>query len=343
MKSKVNTVPDAIYINLPLFILGLFIIIRGSDLFLDNAVWIARVSGISQVVIGATIVSFCTTLPELVSSTTAALKGTADMAIGNAIGSIICNTGLILGIVLFFTVARIKREIFLVKGTFMLGGILMALFLIWPSQSGAPLAIERNEGLAMLVFLAVFVVVNYYESLHTVDVEKKPVIEDEPPDGVPVVTAREIVKRLSLFTGGAVAVGFGAYLLVEFGQRLARDMGISEAVISLLFVALGTSLPELFTGISAIRKNAEAVSVGNIFGANVLNIVLVVGASSTISPLYPEDRWLTPLDIPVALGICTVAFVLGLVRGRVGRKTGLTLLGIYIAYLVSMVLLGRIG
>ncbi|MCF7855554.1 MAG: calcium/sodium antiporter [Candidatus Pacebacteria bacterium] len=335
-------VPDALYLNLPLFLLGFIIIIRGSDLFLDNAVWMARASGISQVVIGATIVSFCTTLPELVSSSTAALKGTADIAIGNAVGSIICNTGLILGVVLFFTVARIKREIFLIKGTFMLGAILICLLIMWPAEGETAFALTRQEGLALLVFVGVFIVVNYYESLHTVDEPHPTVQEPHSPERVHVTT-HEITKRLFLFAGGAAAVACGAYLLVEFGQRLARNMGISEAVISLLFIALGTSLPELFTGISAIRKNAEAVSVGNIFGANVLNIVLVVGASSAITPLYPTDRWLVPFDIPVALLICTVAFGLGLVRGRIGRKTGITLISIYVAYLISMLAMGRIA
>ena len=334
---------DAIYVNLPLFLLGLFIIIRGSDLFLDNAVWMARASGISQVVIGATIISFCTTLPELVSSATAALKGTPDIAIGNAIGSIICNTGLVLGLVLFFVVARIKREVFLIKGTFMIGTILIVLFLMWPLGGDAAVAIARHEGLVLLVLLVVFIVVNYYESIHTVDEPVSKVIEGDSDDGPIVLKVGEISKRLALFSGGAVAVALGAWLLVEFGQKLAGNFGVSEAVISLLFVALGTSLPELFTGISAIRKNAEAVSVGNIFGANVLNIVLVVGASSTIKPLQPADQYLPRVDIPVALGICSIAFVLGLARGRVGRKTGLTLLGAYIAYLISMVAMGRIG
>ena len=331
--------PDVIYINLPLFLIGLLVIIKGSDLFLDNAVWMARISGISQVVIGATIVSFCTTMPELVSSVTAVLKGTSDMAIGNAVGSIICNTGLILGVVLFFTVARIRREIFLIKGTFMIGAILVGLFLMWPSEPGGKFILDRQEGLVMLVLLVVFIVVNYYESLHTVDEPSSDVIES--PDGKnlevpPRVTGGEVVKRLAFFALGALAVAIGAYLLVEFGKRMAGNFGVSEAVISLLFVALGTSLPELFTGISAIRKNAEAVSVGNIFGANVLNMVLVVGTSATIAPLEPNDSLLVRFDIPVSLAICTTAFLVGLARGKVGRKTSFTLLGIYALYLIFL-------
>ena len=121
------------------------------------------------------------------------------------------------------------------------------------------------------------------------------------------------------------------------------DDRISEAVISLIFVALGTSLPELFTAITAIRKKAQNVSVGNIFGANVMNMALVVGTSSTVRPLEPTDQWLAPLDIPVALAVCSLAFISGLFRGAVGKKTGLLLLLCYIIYLGSMLALDRIG
>ena len=325
--------PDTIYLNLPLFVLGLVIIIRGSDLFLDNAVWMARAAGISQVIIGATVVSLCTTLPELVSSVTAALKGTADMALGNAVGSVICNTGLILGAALLFVTARIQREVFLIKGVFMVGSLLAAFFLLMPTPRNAPLQLSRPEGAVLLIVLAVFMVVNYYESLHGAD---KPVY-DGPPDELIRVTRKEWIRRLAVFALGAALLTFGAYLLIEYGQRLARNLGVSEAVISLVFVALGTSLPELFTAISAVRKKAEGISVGNIFGANVLNLSLVIGATASIRPLEVREPLLLWYDIPVATGLCGCAFAAGLVRGRVGRKTGSLLLLLYAAYLISMI------
>ena len=334
-----NSTP--LYLNLPLFLLGLFVIIKGSDLFLDNAVWIARASGVSQIIIGATIVSLCTTLPELVSSSTAAIKGAVDMALGNAVGSIICNTGLIMGSMLLFVTVRAQREIFLVKGVFMVGLIGAAFALILPMPGiGGEFRLDRAEGAVLLVFLAVYLVVNYYESLHTIPAA---VGESEESDDALTVTAREWRRRATLFAAGGVLVGFGSYLLVEFGQRLARNLGVTEAVISLVFVAFGTSLPELFTAISAVRKKAEQISVGNIFGANVLNIALVTGTAAVIRPLSIDDRWLVRFDIPVAFCICTVAFGWGLVRGRMGRAAGIVLIVLYAAYLVSMAAMGRIG
>jgi len=338
-----------VYINLPLFVLGLLIIVKGSDLFLDNAVWIARASGVSQMIIGATVVSICTTLPEFVSSGTAAFKGAVDMALGNAVGSVICNTGLILGGTLLFVVARANREVFLIKGIFMLGTLLVGLVLLSPNPVELPVEgavrasyrLDRSEGLVLLVLMVIYLVVNYYESIHTVDI--RPGDDREEYAQAPSAPQAEWMRRAGLFCAGGVMVGFGAYLLVEFGQGLARNMGVKEAVISLVFVAFGTSLPELFTAISAVRKGAEQITIGNIFGANVLNMTMVTGTAAMIHPLAIDDQWLARLDVPVALFVCAAAFCSGVATGQMRRKTGIVLLTIYGAYLISMVAMGRIG
>ncbi|MDT8389650.1 MAG: calcium/sodium antiporter [Lentisphaeria bacterium] len=334
-----TAVPDIVWLNLPLFIVGLIIIIKGSDLFLDSAVWVARAFGVPQIIIGATIVSLCTTLPELVSSCAASLKGSGDMALGNAVGSIFCNTGLILGVVLLLIGARIRREVFLIKGIFMLGGLLFGLFLVLPAHHETGLRIDRFEGLILLVFLVIFLVVNYYESLHMTGDAKLNKAEEDPARG----DFSGWGKHMACFMIGAVTVAIGAYMLVEFGQRMALNFGVSEAVVSVLFVALGTSLPELFTAIAAIRKKAQDISVGNIFGANVLNMALVVGASATIRPLTPSDKLLARMDIPAALIVCSIVFFAGLIKGKLGKKTGLTLLGCYAVYTVVRLVMGRAG
>lgn len=332
-----SAIPDLMFLNLLFFVIGLVVIVKGSDVFLDSSIWIAEASGIPQVIIGATIVSLGTTLPEVVSSCTAALRGVPDMAVGNAVGSVVCNTGLVLGTVVFFVTTTVKREVFLIKGTFMLAGLLFALCMGLPDASGAGPVFSRNEGVMMLVFLLVYLIVNYYESMHA---------GGPPPDVVESVhvdkaTRAAWTKQICLFIAGAAFVAAGAFLLVEFGQRLAANIGISEAVISLAFVAFGTSLPELFTGITAIRKKAEHVSVGNIFGANVLNMALVIGLSATITDLKIKDSFLIHFDIPVALGLGGIVFVIGLVRGKAGRGAGVILLLAYIAYMASLFLMGR--
>ncbi len=335
--------PDLLAINLALFLIGLVIIIKSSDLFLDKAIWIARVYKISELVIGSTLVSLCTTLPEMVSSITAAAQGSGDMAVGNAVGSVICNTGLILGILLLFTTAAISRELFMLRGVFMLGTLTIGYVAI--TSPAETLLITRGEGVIFLVVLSIYLVVNYYESLHGVVL---PLPSSQPAEPAtegcrPDRSARRLASQLATFLMAALGVVFGAWLLITFGQRLARNIGISEAVVSLVFISLGTSLPELFTAIAAIRKKAQNISVGNIFGANILNMSLVVGASATIVPLQPRDGFLRSIDIPFALAFGIVAFSFGVVRARIGRTTGIMLLLLYLVYLSSMLFTGRIG
>ena len=265
--------PTPFALNILLFATGLYIIIKGSDLFLDNAIWMARASGVSQIIIGATIVSVCTTMPEVVSSCTAALKGASDMALGNAIGSVICNTGFILAIVLLFVDARVNRPVFVFRGVFLLCVLGLSWFLAFPGPlfgpllrvaPGAEFGLSRGSGLVLLFALVVYLALNFYECRQVPGAAVPIPTVGTPGPGGDRPARGDWGVRIALFALGGVLVGIGAFLLVESGQRLARDFGVSEAVISLVLVAFGTSLPELFTAISAVRKNAEQISVGNI-------------------------------------------------------------------------------
>ena len=338
--------PDPV-LHTILFLLGFAVIVLGSNLFLDSAIWIARVSGLSQLVIGATIVSVCTTVPELVSSATASLKGSADMAMGNAIGSVICNTTFILGVVLLFTVAKVCKERFLIKGISLLLALIAAVVVAVPWRTATlqtflgsgnqAFRIGRTEA-AILLFLAlVYLVVNYVEA------RLERVTDTEEAPARPSTTGPDWLRNILRFLMGAFLVGVGAYLLIEYGQSLARTFGMSEAVISLVFVAFGTSLPELFTAISALRKGAHDISVGNIMGANVLNIFLVTGLAGTLNPLCFKDPNLIRLDIPFVFVISLCLFAYGLRAGKVGRGVGICLLLTYVAYLASLVLMGRVS
>ncbi|MCK5804865.1 MAG: calcium/sodium antiporter [Lentisphaeria bacterium] len=342
------------YLNAIFFAVGLLVIIKGSDLFLDSAVWMARSSGVSQLIIGATIVSVCTTLPEAISSLTASLKGAGDMALGNALGSIICNSGFILGFMLLFVTAKIRRKPFIVRGIFLLSLLILTFLLALPTplfQSirlvPPPFEITRLGGAVLLLGVVLYLAVTYWECRHEAQDEREEAPESEAEseaedvlDGQPSGTWRQHLSRFAL--GGAL-VAIGAYLLIEFGQRLARNVGVSEAVISLLFVAFGTSLPELFTAISAVRKRAHDISVGNVVGANVLNIALVTGGASAARPLLIQDPLLIRFDLPFAFGLCLLVFLEGAIFGKIGKKTGLVLVFAYISYLGSMLLLGRLG
>jgi len=194
-----------------------------------------------------------------------------------------------------------------------------------------------------LVLLVIFLVVNYYESLHGAEPAPLPpaataVLEKEGADSAhrETVTRRDWLLHMVSFAIGAVLLTGGAWLLINYGRKLARNLGMSEAIISLVFIALGTSLPELFTAISAVRKKATDISVGNVFGANVLNITLVTGSAAIVHPLRVRDSALLWFDTPVAIVLCVIAFGSGLFLGRIGRKTGILLLLLYAGYLISM-------
>ncbi len=340
--------PDIFALNATLFVLGLVIIIVGSNLFLDSAIWFARVSGLSQLVIGATVVSVCTTIPEVVSSATASLKGAADMALGNAIGSVLCNTMLILGVVLLFTVANIHRERFLVKGICLLVALAaaVAVALPWGGNAlealrggGQVFRIGRVEGLLLLLGMVAYLFVNYLEAKR----ERAGEAADDEAPAPSAASVRDWLRSILLFLAGGAMLAVGAYFLIEFGQRIARGFGMSEAVISLVFVAFGTSLPEMFTAIGSLRKGAHDISVGNIMGANVLNVFFVTGLAATLSPLEFADSYLVRLDIPFAFAVTVLLFGIGLKRGRIGRGMGVALLVGYAGYLASLFLLGRVG
>ncbi len=336
--------PDHPIVSLLFFLIGLALIVKASDLFLDKAIWLARAYHISELVIGSTLVSLCTTLPEMVSGVVASLGNVGDMAVGNAVGSVICNTGLILGILLLFTSVAISREIFMLRGVFMLGTLTIAYISI--TSPTELLMITRGEGVIFLVVLAIYLVVNYYESLHGGPIPL-------PAGGITPAAYRRsgqyerspklLIRQLALFFVAALGVVGGAWMLIAFGQRLARDIGISDAVVSLLLISLGTSLPELFTAIAAIRRKAHHISIGNIFGANILNMSLVIGASATVRPLRPQDHFLRTVDIPFALSLGVVAFAFGVFKGKIGRHTGIVLIALYLFYLASMFIVGRIG
>jgi cation:H+ antiporter len=338
---------DTLVLNAILFVLGLVIIIVGSNLFLDSAIWFARVSGLSQLVIGATVVSVCTTIPEVVSSATASLKGAADMALGNAIGSVLCNTMLILGVVLLFTVAKIRRERFLIKGICLLVALTAAVAVAVPWGGGALAALRgggnhvfrigRVEGLLLLLGMVIYLIVNYIEAKH----ERTDQEEDSPSR--PKASGKDWLLNILRFLAGGMMLAGGAYLLIEYGQRIARGFGMSEAVISLVFVAFGTSLPEMFTAIGSLRKGAHDISVGNIMGANVLNIFFVTGLAGALNPLQFADSYLIRLDIPFALVVTILLFGIGLKRRQLGRGMGIALLVGYAGYLASLFFMGRIG
>lgn len=262
---------SSLIITILLFLLGLVLIIKGGDWFVDAATWMAAASGLPQFLIGATVVSMATTLPEIIVSTMAAAEGSTDLAIGNAIGSVTANTGLIMAISLIFMPVVIRMSQFSVKGVLM---VLSTLVLWLLCRDGL---LSLPESLIVLVLFIAFLIENIRSA-------KKLSQEESSDKAVPVDKSRKaLLKNLALFVLGAACLVVGSNLLVDNGTVLAQVLGVSERIIAVTMVAIGTSLPELVTAITAIVKKQSSMSVGNILGANIIDITIILPLCALIS------------------------------------------------------------
>lgn len=301
-----------------LFILGLIIICYGGDKFVDNAVIVAKKLGMSEIMVGATIVSIGTTLPEVLVSTTAAFDGSAAICAGNAYGSIICNTALIAGISQFCRPSRgVDKKSFNwnVSLFFLFSAFLFVIQLLTGSLS-------HLTGFLLLAGFIVYTV--GYIRIAT----SQPARESE--EASPERTLPMAFVLMAVF---AFALFIGARLLVNNGILIAQAVGVPERVIAVTFIALGTSLPELVTTITSIVKGLGSLGLGNILGANLLNLLLVMGIPAAISG-FPIEKQTTFVDVPMSVLVMLVLTVPFIQKKRGYRLQGLLLLAIYIAYCI---------
>ena len=299
-----------------LFVIGLLLIMFGGDRFVDAAVEISRKLGIPQLVVGATIVSLGTTLPEILVSTTAALQGSSDIAAGNAFGSIICNTALIAAVgQLVRPTKNAEARTFRWRIVYF---VLFALFLM--ADAAVKGRFGRVTGITLLLGFVVYALI----SIRSAEEEEQE--EGIKPDG-------GFVRPLVTLVVCAALLFEGANLLVDNGILLAQALHVPERVIAVTFIALGTSLPELVTAINALIKGYEDVSLGNIIGANLLNLLLVIGIPAAIRGI-PVTPQVASVDIPLGIGVMLLLAVPILVKKRGYRWQGALLLVIYGAYCV---------
>ena len=315
----------SLFMVLLLFAAGLLCIIKGGDLFVDAASWIAEASGIPKFIIGATVVSFATTMPEMLVSVFAALQGNADIAVGNAVGSVTANVGLIMCVALICMECAMTRKQFGVKACLLLAAIL-ALFGF--TRDGQ---LSVLESVLILVIFVGFLV----ESLIAARQEQGselPAQEERPK-----IDKKTVLLNIGKFLLGAAGIVLGAQLLIDNGSALARMLGVPDAVIAATMIAIGTSLPELVTTLTAIKKKQASLSVGNIIGANIMDLTLIMPLCAVIQgkPMTVERQGML-LDIPACLIICAAALIPALVCGKFKRWIGYLIGGLYIAYLIIM-------
>lgn len=279
----------------------------------------AKAAGIPPFIVGATIVSLATTMPEMIVSCLAASEGKTEMAIGNAIGSVTANTALIMALAFLFMNVVIDRKKQWIQCMLM---ILCSAVLFFGSVEGY---LASWASIVLIVIFIMFLVLNLFEAKRNQDEIETSVVKDK----------KTIVKNMALFVVGAAAIVIGSQCLVKGGSDLALLMGVSQRIIAITLVAVGTSLPELVTTLTAIKKKESALSVGNIIGANILDLSLILPLCSFISNKnLPVAAANIMIDLPVCLGVGILALIPLLAKEKAGKLQGSLLIVCYIAYLV---------
>lgn len=309
-----------------LFIVGLLFLIKGGDWFVDGASALARRFHLPELLIGATVVSIGTTLPEVMVSTMSALSGHGEIAYGNAIGSVICNAALIAAITIAVRPGKVDPKTLKMPVLFFFAAA--AIYCVAAYGFGK---FTRPMGFIMLAMFVAYMAANIHQMKNAPAEEHEEEEEEEETMPLP--------RMLMLLVLGAVLIAMGANLLVDNGTLIAQALGVPESVIALTFVALGTSLPELVTAITSLIKGHSDLSLGNVVGANVFNLVLVSGVSVALAPFtVPQSATIfgmnssLVLEIPVMIAVMVLLTAPALVKGKLSRVQGVALLVIYAVF-----------
>ncbi|QJA09483.1 calcium/sodium antiporter [Romboutsia sp. CE17] len=313
-------------ITIILFLVGFVLITKGADIFINCTVEIGKKTHISELILGATIVSFATTLPELTVSMCASLNDQTTMSLGNAVGSIICNTGLILGLVAFISPFKVDRKMFISKSTILLISIISLMV------CGLDGSINGSDTIVLLIILSIFMYTNYKSITNGKSIKSNSSQEVNEYTGL---KSKELLNTMILFFLGLIMMVIGSKVLVESGSDIAKMIGIPEGIISLTIIALGTSLPELVSSLTAIKKKHHAISVGNILGANILNITSVIALSSIPNdiPILSQN---SSIDYLFMIALVLILILPTIKSNKIYRFQGLMLLLIYGTYISTL-------
>lgn len=337
-----------LFIAILLFLAAFLLVVKGGDFLVNGAIWMAKVTKVPEMIIGATVVSVATTLPEILVSTIAALEGSQayGIAIGNAAGSIICNGSLILGIVMLFSPSPVSRRTFMEKGLFLL--FAAGMFLLFSYTGGA---IVLWEAIVLLAVFAGFMIYSFLDAKRDMKEHKmlftpESVTQEETDrqnELKELKTGRQTAKNIIFFVAGAAMIAVGARLLVDNGMKIADILHFSKEIMGLTFVAIGTSLPELVTSITAVVKKKGNIGLGNIIGANIINCTVILGLCGVIAATQGGA-----LTISMSAQILTLPYMMlssllivlpTIVRAKTSRMQGLLLTGTYLVYIVFICLI----
>ncbi len=311
-------------ISVLLIILGFILLIKGADFLVDGASSLARKFNIPDIIIGLTIVSIGTSMPELFVSSTSTINGSSDMAIGNIIGSNLCNLLMILGISTIIKPVKFQKETRLIEIPTCL--IITIIFAIFCNTSGT---ISRIEAIVLIFLFVLFIIYTIIMAKKGNSFDGNTVIEIQTDD-----KPLSLKKSIILIVLGIVGLKVGGDFTVENATNLARMFSISEKIIGLTILAIGTSLPELVTSVTAAIKGNSDIAIGNIIGSNIFNILLIIGVSAIIFPLTYNITYNIQIGILILATIILSIFPIIPPKNEMSRFNGLIYLAIYIIYMI---------
>ena len=314
-----------------LLIVGMVLLVKGADFFVDGSSKIAKAMKVPSLIIGLTLVSMGTSAPELSVSVNAALAGSSDISFGNVIGSNIFNTFFILGVSSFFISLSFSKEMAKYDVPVMVGIYLVMLFFSFVTT---PYKLDRIESIIFVLLFA-----SYITSLIIRTKKTNSNIEENNE----IITKKQLIYNILISIIGLAAIIYGGDLVVDKASFIAKEMGMSEALVGLTIVAVGTSLPELVTSVVASIKKERDIAIGNVIGSNIFNILFILGVSSTIKPLAISQ--VVSLGINIALFDLIVLIISGVAILLISRTTktlkkwqGIIFVLMYIAYVAYIII-----
>lgn len=332
---------------LAVFVIGFIMLVKGADIFIDGAASIAMRRGVSEHLIGLTLVAFATSIPELAVSDLAAFRGDEGIAIGNVVGSNIANMGLVLGVAIFIMPVAAPKQSY-VDSLILLGvTVLLAVLVYWDNMLG------REDGVLFLVIYALFAYYLVRSHFKNNSSSERRSEKNGEPDEAPSALAHDVdglikvdptdpesvMKDWAYVIIGVIMVLVGAHLLVEAATRIAEELSVSKFIIGLTIVSIGTSLPEMASSVSAALKKKHGISVGNVIGSNIINILLVLGSAAVIRPIPAEGK---ALDLSMPFLFLFTIICLILVRTKMPKMAGLGLLALYGVFIAVLAMGGGI-
>lgn len=304
--------------NILFIISGLILLVAGGNWLLKSAVALSLKLNIPKIVIGMTVVSLATSAPELIVSVNSALDGFPDLALGNVIGSNIANLGLVLGIIILLSSIDVNRSFYTTDWPMMMiASVLFFAFIYFDGE------LQQYEGIIMVVVLFLFLV-------YLLRFQKTAVVDELPEDDIELPLYKTV-----LFLGlGGVALWGGSELLIKGAVGMAETFGVSERIIAVTIVSVGTSIPEMAASIIAVIKKEKAISLGNLIGSNIFNLLAVMGITAIITPVKVMDEGLLSSDIFWMLGISFLILPLVFIpKGlRLGWRDGIILVAVYATF-----------